>query len=30
LAWSEIKDLDKKKRWVAIALTLPEDDESKI
>ena len=30
LAWSEIKDLDKKKRGVAIALTLPEDDESKI
>ena len=30
LAWSEIKDLDKKKRGVAIALTLPENDESKI
>ena len=30
LAWSEITDLDKKKRGVAIALTLPEDDESKI
>jgi len=29
-AWSEITDLDKKKRGVAIALTLPEDDESKI
>jgi hypothetical protein len=30
LAWSEITDLDKKKRGVAIALTLPKDDESKI
>lgn len=30
LAWSEITDLDKQKRGVAIALTLPEDDESKI
>jgi hypothetical protein len=30
LAWSEITDLDNKKRGVAIALTLPEDDESKI
>ena len=30
LAWSEITDLDKKKRGVTIALTLPENDESKI
>lgn len=30
LAWSEITDLDKKKKGVAVALTLPEDDESKI
>ena len=30
LAWSEIKDLDKKKRGDAIAFTLPENDESKI
>lgn len=30
VAWSEITDLDKKKRGIAVALTLPEDDESKI
>ena len=30
LAWSEITDLDNKKRGVAIAFTLPENDESKI
>ncbi|CAC5357018.1 unnamed protein product [Mytilus coruscus] len=27
IAWSEITDLDKKKRGIAVALTLPEDDE---
>lgn len=30
LAWKEITELEKKKRGVAIALTLPEDDDSKI
>ena len=30
LAWKEITDLDKKKQGVVIALSLPEDDESKI
>ncbi|CAG2239162.1 unnamed protein product [Mytilus edulis] len=30
LAWSEITDLDKKKRGIAVALSLPEDDETKI
>ena len=30
LAWREVTDLDKKKQAVAIALTLPEDDDSKI
>ena len=29
-AWREITDLDKKKQGIAIALTLPEDDESGI
>ena len=30
LAWKEITELDKKKQGVVIALSLPEDDESKI
>ena len=30
LAWKEITDLDKRKQGVAIALTLPEDDEMQI
>lgn len=30
MAWNEITDLDKKKRGIAVALTLPEDEESKI
>ena len=29
-AWGKITDLDKKKRGIAIALTLPEDDDTKI